>query len=305
MESPATVVPLGRPFGQLSTRFDERHEAMWVYMEPRPRACFTVELLEDLSRFQDQLRQFNLAHRDGDDMPIQYFVGASAVPGIFNLGGDLDLFMALIEAQDREGLERYARMCIEVVYGNAVGFDLPVTTISLVQGDALGGGFEAALSCQVLIAEERARFGLPEVLFNLFPGMGAYSLLSRRVGPVHAERLILSGKVYSAEEMHEAGIVDVLVPDGEGEAGVEEYIRGHRRRRNAQRALARVRDQVAPIRLEELEEVGRIWADAALNLESRDLRLMRRLVLAQGRRAAPRADADWAESIDAPAVRTR
>jgi len=49
---------------------------------------------------------------------------------------------------------------------------LPLTTISLAQGDALGGGFEAALSCSVIIAERRARFGFPEVMFNLFPGMG-------------------------------------------------------------------------------------------------------------------------------------
>ena len=57
-------------------------------------------------------------------------------------------------------------------------FNLPFTTISLVQGDALGGGFEAALCGDIIIAEKQARFGFPEVLFNLFPGMGAYNSCS-------------------------------------------------------------------------------------------------------------------------------
>ena len=62
--------------------------------------------------------------------------------------------------------------------------------------------------------------GLPEILFNLFPGMGAYSLLARRIGLRAAEELILSGKVLPAAKLHEMGIVDVLAKDGEGEAAV-------------------------------------------------------------------------------------
>ena len=61
-------------------------------------------------------------------------------------------------------------------------FDLPFTTISLVQGDALGGGFEAALAGDVVIAEKSAQFGFPEVMFNLFPGNGGIQL------PVPADR---------------------------------------------------------------------------------------------------------------------
>ena len=109
------------------------------------------------------------------------------MPGVFNLGGDLDLFKQLIEARDRAGLLRYGRACIDVLYRNYIGHDLPVTTISLVQGECLGGGFEAALSSDVIIAEKSARFGFPEILFNLFPGMGAYSFLDRQIGQRGAE----------------------------------------------------------------------------------------------------------------------
>ena len=51
-----------------------------------------------------------------------------------------------------------------------------------MQGECLGGGFEAALSSDVIVAEKSARFGFPEILFNLFPGMGAYSFLERKIG---------------------------------------------------------------------------------------------------------------------------
>src|SRR5207249_864252 len=84
----------------------------------------------------------------------------------------------------------------------------------------IGGGFECAMSSDIIVAEESAQLGLPEILFNLFPGMGAYSLLSRRIGARAAEELILSGRVLSAAKLHEMGIVDVLAPNGGGETAV-------------------------------------------------------------------------------------
>ena len=88
----------------------------------------------------------------------------------------------------------------------------------------MGGGFETALSSDVVIAEKSARLGFPEILFNLFPGMGAYSLLERRVGMRVAEELILSGKMMPAYKLHEMGVVDVLAPNGQGESTVRKWI---------------------------------------------------------------------------------
>ena len=95
-----------------------------------------------------------------------------------SLGGDLTRFLQSIRTGNREWLYGYAKACIDVLYPNIVGYDLPITTISLVTGDALGGGFEAALSSHVLIAERGTQLGLPEILFNLFPEMGAFQLLA-------------------------------------------------------------------------------------------------------------------------------
>jgi len=153
--------------------------------------------------------------------------------------------------------------------------------VSLVQGDALGGGFEMALCADVLVAEESAMLGLPEILFNLFPGMGAYSLLARKASPRIAEEMILSGKVLPAAKLHEMGIVDVLAKDGEGEAAVQAWIARNARRRSGFQGVMRVRQQVNPVTREELDAIADTWVDCALRLDDRDLRMMSRVVRAQ------------------------
>jgi DSF synthase len=164
-----------------------------------------------------------------------------------------------------------------------VHFSLDLTTLSLVQGDALGGGFETALGAHVVIAEKGVKMGFPESLFNLFPGMGAWTILSRKVGTANAERLILDGKLYLAEEMHEMGVVDVLAEPGEGESEVYKLIKKRNRQANSYRAMRRVRDSCRNFDYQELKDVVDIWVDAAFKLDSRDLRMMERLIKRQNR----------------------
>jgi DSF synthase len=188
----------------------------------------------------------------------------------------------LIRSRDRDALAHYAKLCIDNIHARVQNYFCPaLTTISLVQGDALGGGFETALSSDVIIAEESAMLGLPEILFNLFPGMGAYSLLARRAGPRIAEELILSGKILPAAKLHEMGIVDMLAKDGEGESAVQAWIAKNARRRNGHQAVMQVRKQVNPVTRDELDAVVDTWVDCALRLEDRDLRMMSRVVRAQ------------------------
>jgi DSF synthase len=159
-----------------------------------------------------------------------------------------------------------------------------MVTISLVQGDALGGGLECALSSDVVIAEEGVQLGLPEILFNLFPGMGAYSLLMRRVGARTAEQLILSGRMLGAEALHEMGVVDVVAKPGQGESAARQWIAGTLRRRNGYAAVMRARQVVHPVTRQELDAVAEAWVDAALRLQDRDLKMMGRIVRSQMRR---------------------
>jgi DSF synthase len=197
---------------------------------------------------------------------------------VFSLGGDLELFLRLIAAQERARLAAYAKLCIDNVHARLCGYRRPaLTTIALVQGAALGGGFECALSSDVIVAEESARLGLPEILFNLFPGMGAYSLLARRIGPRLAEELILSGKILNAHELHALGVVDVIAPNGAGEGCVREWIRRTDRRFYGTHAVFRCRQHVQPVSRAELDAVAELWVDAALRLKPRDLKVMSRI----------------------------
>lgn len=267
---------------QLSATYNVDQHAVWLRLSPQPRPSFNPELLRDLNTYCRLLKETE-GHMDcrGQRNPVEYAILASATPRVFNLGGDLALFMRLIEAGDREGLTRYGKSCVDVLYSNYRGHDLPILTISLVQGECLGGGFEAALSSDVIVAERSSRFGFPEILFNLFPGMGAYSFLERRVGRKLTEELISGGRIHSADDMLRLGIVDVVVDDGCGEGAVEAWIRQSQRSRNGLAGIARTRRRISGIDFQELMDVVGIWVDSALNLTPRDLKLMQRLVTRQ------------------------
>ena len=291
-----------KDFAQSEYEFEPATGTLWGYMRQRGNPCFNLGLLKEIRTVGNELTA-NSGHIDfeGAMHQVNTYVAASRAPRIFNLGGDLALFLLLIRSRDRDALAHYARLCIDNIHAQVNHYHCPtLTTVSLVQGDALGGGFEMALCSDVLIAEESAMMGLPEILFNLFPGMGAYSLLARRATPRIAEELILSGKILTAAKLHEMGIVDVLAKDGEGEAAVQAWIAKNARRRSGFQGVMQVRQQVNPVTREELDAVAGTWVDCALRLEDRDMRMMSRVVRAQMERmdaaavAAPAAGVAFA-----------
>jgi DSF synthase len=223
--------------------------------------------------------------RSGLAPSINYLILGSYKPGVFSLGGDLDLFVKSIKERDRERLYGYMKLSIDVLFGTHTNMDVPLTTVALIRGNALGAGFEGALACDYLVAEKSVQLGFPEVLFNMFPGMGAYSFLSRRISPVQVERMILSGRIYTAEELYEMGVVDVIAEDGGGVDEVERFIKKHERNRNTKNALLKIRNRVNPIKYEELMDIGEIWVDAAMRLTSKELKVMERLIRSQDKMA--------------------
>ncbi len=275
-----------RQFKELEVSFDASAGVLWCHMNPIGRPSVTSGLVEEGCELQCSVKRVFEEVSSSGLHPVRYMVWDSKIPGVFNLGGDLRLFSQLIRQGDRAGLLAYATACVQVVYNNIVGLGLPILTISLVEGDALGGGFEKALSTNVLIAERGTRFGLPEVLFGLFPGMGAYSLISRRIGSAQAKRMVLSGRVYGAEELYELGLVDVLTEPGEGRETVDDYVARNARHHAAQCAVFRADQRVNPLAYEELHDIALIWVETALSLEEPDLRKMERLAAAQDRRRA-------------------
>lgn len=277
----------GEQFRQLSSYYEAANRIGWFFMGSEPRPCFTHTLLDDLAAYVSMVKR---EMRETDQQKYDFLVYGSSIDGVFNLGGDLDLFSKLILQGDRAALLEYAIKGIDLVYTNIKHFDSDLITISLIQGDALGGGLEAALSGNVIIAERGVKLGCPEALFNLFPGMGAYSILSRKMGPALAEKIIMSGDLYSAEQFYEMGAVDILAEPGEGEQAVYDFVKSVKRSPNSYSAMQRVKDVCNDLAYQELLDIAEIWADAALKLSQKDLRLMHRLVKRQTMNAVTAAD---------------
>jgi DSF synthase len=225
---------------------------------------------------------------------IKYVVFGSYKPGVFSLGGDLALFTECIETADKDKLRKYMRLSIEVMYSIYTNMDLPISTVSMIRGNALGAGFEGALSCDYMIAEEQVQLGFPEVLFNMFPGMGAYSFLARRIDPVRVEKMILSGRIYTAEELHEMCLIDVVANTGFGEIEVENFIKKLDKSRNTRAAILKMRNMINPVSFEEMLNIGEVWVESAMSLSAKELKTMQRLVRSQDRMAK---SLDSSESI--------
>jgi DSF synthase len=193
----------------------------------------------------------------------------------------------LIRNRDRGALSHYAKTCVDACFAHATDLNLPIVTVAMVQGDALGGGFESVLGSDVVIAESHAKFGLPEILFGLFPAMGAYSFLGRRIGAKAAEEMIMSGRIFTARDLADRGIVDRVAEPGEGEAAVRAFLGEAKRKFAAYRAIYQVRRRFHPLTYDEMIDIANLWVEAALSLEDAHVRRMTTLASAQLRRQAP------------------
>ena len=272
-------------YDNLATRLEPETGILWAWMKHPERACFTPGLMADGRHFHDWLRDaFGGCMRE--EMPFRYLAWASRAQGAWCMGGDLATFTRLIRAQDESMLRAYGYAAIDGIYDIYTGLDLPILTTALIQGDAIGGGFEAMLSHDVVVAERTAKFGLPEILFNLFPGMGAYSLLRRRVGERMARSLIEDGRTRSADELKELGLIDIVCEPGQGEATLRALATDRASRFNTDLALKRVRQRSDPLSKSELIDIVDLWVEVALGLSEPELRRMDCLARHQERRRA-------------------
>jgi enoyl-CoA hydratase/carnithine racemase len=141
------------------------------------------------------------------DDTVRCVVLTSSHEKAFCVGADLKERNSFTDADLME-----QRPVARSAYGGVLA--LPMPAIAAVDGFALGGGFELALSCDVVIAGEGALVGLPEVGVGVIPGGGGTQLLVRRVGWSTAAKVIFSAAKLPAPQAHALGVVDELVPAG-------------------------------------------------------------------------------------------
>jgi DSF synthase len=270
-------------FDTLDFDYDPVSQSVWMSYKADGPPFYSMQTLIDMADVRESLKGLFAAGLNAQ-FPIRYFVHASNKPGIFNLGGDLASFAASIRGGDRATLRRYAHKCIDVVHGLATAQGLPIVTLSVIAGQALGGGLESAIALDFLIAEETAKLGVPEVAFNTFPGMGAVSLLTRRLGAARAEELIASGKVHSGLEMKTLDVVDKVCPHGQAHTyALEWMLDGGEQRFLRRRAMAEARRKLFPISNHELLAITDLWVDCCFDVTPHDIRHMERLAAAQKR----------------------
>ncbi len=261
--------------GELEGHYHPADQILWTRSTPRGIPCFSLDLLRAMTQSS---RVIEDCFRDPLQRPLRYIILRSGVPGVFSVGGDLGYFHKLIVARDRTRLTEYAQAAVEAIHRNYVGHGVPgATTIALLEGDALGGGFEQALSCDIVIAERHVKAAFPEVLFDMFPGMGGLSFLARRTNRRIANELTRSGRAYSALELFDLGVVDAVVDTGAGVGAAQAIVRQRTHQPQAHRAMDAVDRMLRPVTLAELHDVVALWVDAALRLSERGRQWMRRL----------------------------
>jgi DSF synthase len=268
---------LGRPYRYVRLEWNSELALLRLRTSVKPIQCYSLAAMAELQQV--------LSDITANPGLVRHFVMTSDVPGIFNFGGDLALFVLLVRAGDFDSLRLYGRRCVDLVWWMENAAQRGVHTTVLVQGDTLGGGLESVLPFHKVIFERGAQAGFPEVLFNLFPGMGAWNFTIRKAGFAVANEMILSGRLYTAEELLRRSLVDLVVDDGEGEAAIEHTVRAIDPKLRGTLAALQAQRFAAPIPYESLVAIVDQWAETALGLTNRDLRLMERLARAQARKA--------------------
>lgn len=273
---------LGRPYRTIRLEWTSELAMLRIRTCVRPIQCYSLAAMTELQFAFDDIAAYPGI--------VRHFVMSSDVPRVFNFGGDLALFVLLVRARDLESLKMYGRRCIDLIWWMETAAQRGVHTTVLVQGDALGGGLESALPFHKVIFERSVQAGFPEVLFNLFPGMGAWNFTIRKAGFAVANDMVLSGRLYTADELLQRGLVDMVVNDGDGEAAMEQAVRAVEPRLRGTLAALQAQRFAAPIAYESLVAIVDRWAETALSLTDRDLRLMERLSRAQARKVGGGAE---------------
>ncbi|MBD3846829.1 hypothetical protein IED13_14050 [Bosea sp. SSUT16] len=269
---------------EVEIAYESAIKTLWVTIRPELKPVFTLQLLDSLVKIQSAIVALWGAPDQYHRAPVRFLAFRGTGP-FFTLGGDLDFYLDCLAKNDRAALAEYARLSAEGAIWNTGGLNGLVVTLSTIHAKAIGGGIDAPRSCNVMIAEEQASFVYPEIKFNHFP-ITAVAILSRRMGPRAAEKLLMSGEEMSAEAFMEAGGLEAVVPTGTGEAWIRKYCADTLPIHAARTALFRAFNRRAGDLREELSHLGQIWTDCMLRLSPSAISKLQRIAQTQDRMLA-------------------
>lgn len=269
---------------EVELAYEAAIKTLWVTIRPELKPVFTLQLLDSLVKIQSAIFALWGAPDQYHRAPVRFLAFRGTGP-FFTLGGDLDFYLDCLAKNDRAALAEYARLSAEGAIWNSSGLNGLVVTLSTIHAKAIGGGIDAPRSCNVMIAEEQASFVYPEIKFNHFP-ITAVAILSRRMGPRAAEKLLMSGEEMSAQTFMEAGGLEAVVPTGTGETWIRKYCADSLPIHAAKTALFTAFNRRAGDLREELSHLGQIWADCMLRLSPSAISKLQRIAQTQDRMLA-------------------
>lgn len=268
---------------QVDIAYEPAIKALWVTTKPEPKPVFTPTLVSSLTRVQDAL-----THLYGGDKarhaPVRYMICRSEGP-VCTLGGDLDFYLDCIAKGDRAALQAYADGTVAGAIWNASGGHGCFITLAMIHARAIGGGIDAARSCQVMVAESHATFSYPEVKFNHFP-ITAVPVLTRRMGRLEAERVLLTGDEFTAEEFRQRGGLEAVVPQGESEAWIRKYCAETLPVHAARSSLNTLFYRDMRSFEEDLRVSAAMWVDCMLKMSPMEIAKLQRIAQMQERMLA-------------------
>lgn len=259
----------------IEMRYVPAQRAIWCTLRARQTPTLTIEMLKDIRSVQDSIAKYCFKN---PAIQPKYLIWQSDSNKIFNLGLDLHYLHTLITERDRDKLEEYLQLCIDVLYINLLKLDIkPLITISLIKGKAYGGGFEAAISSDIIIAESNARFCFPEIRRHMLPSLGTLNMLLRRFPPHTIQPLVFKGACLNAHSMHQAGVIEAVVEPGMGIHYVREKINQLDNRHEIYAELYDLTIRNIVVTHAELDKFKKAWLDSILHLGERELRMLKRL----------------------------
>jgi DSF synthase len=266
---------------QIYIDYEASIKTVWITLAPQPKPVFTYDLVASVHKVQRAIESLWGGPDKYRYSPVRFLAYRGRGP-LYTLGGDLDFYLDCLAKGDRAALKEYARESAACIVWNASSLRGSVITMATIHGKALGGGIDAPRSCNLMVAERQASFCYPEINFNHFP-IAAVSILSRRLGPRDAHKVLDSGATYTAEQFEALGGLDAVTAPGDGENWLRQYAAKTLPIHSARLALYSAFHRREGDLETELKPLADMWADRLMSLTPLEISKLQRIVQIQER----------------------
>ncbi|WP_103863588.1 crotonase/enoyl-CoA hydratase family protein [Aquimarina sp. I32.4] len=248
--------------------FREQELLFWKINDKGRIPDFCLKRLEEFKEFTSWVKDY-FSH---PDRPVKFIVSTLGDNDLYSMRNDLSFVTNSIISKDKSALTLYGYLSVEAMYQIYNSFGLKALTVAFVEEDIFGGAFECALAHDFIVAEEQVEFSLPEnKLFNMFPGMGAYSLLYRKLNTRDADVILTDRRVYKGRDLYDFGCINKIVEKSSSVKMLFSYIEKIKERFNFEYYHTQCKKSVFSLTKKELLNVTDLWVEAYMDIHPSDL----------------------------------